>query len=168
MAKYAKSSGNRTNGTETIRPTASRLEAHPFTRDFPLECIDALAGCSANRDFRKGDYLWRQGDPAETFYLLFGGEVSVGMTTPNEGLVCIEALGAGDLLGWSWILAPHRWHFDAYAITDVRAMGINARCLRERCKMVPELHLELLRRLVPVIDHRLHVTRRKLLDMYAK
>lgn len=148
--------------------TAPRLAEHPFTRDFPVDCIDALAECSAGRDFRKGNYLWRQGDPAETLYLVFDGEVSLGMTTPNEGLLRIETLGAGDILGWSWILAPYRWHFDAYATTDVRAVGLNARRLRERCKMAPELHLELLRRLVPVIDHRLHMTRRKLLDMYAK
>jgi len=90
------------------------------------------------------------------------------MTTPDEGLLRIETLGAGDLLGWSWILAPYRWHFDAYAVTDVRAVGLNASCLRERCKMVPESHLELLKRLVPVIEHRLHMTRRKLLDLYAK
>lgn len=152
----------------TARSLESLLRDHPFIRGLDPKHVQALQECASPQEIPRGNYLWRQGDPAKTVYLLYEGEVSLGMTTPNEGLLRLETLSGGDVLGWSWILAPYRWHFDAYAVTAVRSVGLDAAGLRKHFEMDPELHLQMLVRLVPVIDRRLHATQRKLLDLYTK
>ena len=31
----------------------------------------------------------------------------------------IETLDAGEILGWSWLFPPYRWHFDAPRVEPV-------------------------------------------------
>ena len=31
----------------------------------------------------------------------------------------VQTIGPGDALGWSWLFAPHRWHFTARAVESV-------------------------------------------------
>ena len=35
-----------------------------------------------------------------------------------------------DVLGWSWLFPPYRWHLDARALAPVRALGFDGACLR--------------------------------------
>ena len=37
------------------------------------------------------------------------------------------------MIGWSWLFPPYVWHFDAQAITDVRATVFDGACLRGKC-----------------------------------
>lgn len=111
--------------------------------------------------------MWRQGDPAEVFFLICEGEVSLGIAIPGEGLVHIETVSEGEVLGLSWMLPPYRWHFDARAVGTVRAFALEAACLRRHCKMDSQLHYELLLRLMPVLSGRLDATRRKLIELHV-
>ena len=37
----------------------------------------------------------------------------------------IETIEAGEVLGWSWLFPPYRWHFDARALAPVRATAFD-------------------------------------------
>ena len=58
---------------------------------------------------------------------------------PARGPVTIETIEAGEVLGWSWLFPPYRWHFDARALSVVRATGFDGACLREKCESDPAL-----------------------------
>jgi len=143
------------------------LREHALVQDLDDNHVNALIDCATDERFREGEYLWRQGDSAEAFYLIRDGEVSLGITVPNEGSIHIETVAQGEVLGWSWMFPPYRWHFDARATKTVRAFALDACRLRERCQMDTQLHYELLIRLMPVIGDRLDATRRKLVDLYV-
>ena len=142
------------------------LTEHAFVRDLDEKHVNDLIACSADERFRKGEYLWRQGDLADVFYLIRDGEVSLGIAVPNKGPIHIETVAKGEVLGWSWMFPPYRWHFDARVTKPVRAFALDARCLRQKCQTDTQLHYELLIRLMPVIGDRLDATRRKLVDLY--
>ena len=78
------------------------------------------------RPLRGGQLLFREGDPADTFYLVRHGSVALETFVPARGPVMIETLEAGEVVGWSWLFPPYRWHFDA------RALSPCARQLRRR------------------------------------
>ncbi len=126
-----------------------------------------IAGCGRNRVYEAGDVLFREGDPAETFYLLRRGRVMLSTHVPARGDIAIETIEPGDVLGWSWLHAPHRWHFDAVASEDCGAVVFDGVCLRGKCDDDHELGYALLNRFAQVMIDRLQHTRLRLLDVYG-
>ena len=72
-----------------------------------------------------------------------------------------------DVLGWSWLIPPYRWRFDARAIDLTRAIALDGKCLRGKCDQDPRLGYELLKRVAAIMAERLHATRLQMLDVYG-
>ncbi len=128
---------------------------------------EAIAGCARNRVFGAGESLLHEGDPADTFYVVREGTVVVQREVPGRGAVTLETLGAGELLGWSWLLPPYRAAFDARAATTTHALAFDAACLRGKLDRDPALGYALLTVLAAVFTDRLHDARMRLLDLYG-
>ncbi len=126
-----------------------------------------IAGCGRNRVYEAGDVLFREGDPAESFYLLRRGRVMLSTHVPARGDIAIETIEPGDVLGWSWLHEPHRWHFDAVASEDCGVVVFDGVCLRGKCDADHELGYALLNRFAQVMIDRLQHTRLRLLDVYG-
>jgi CRP/FNR family transcriptional regulator, cyclic AMP receptor protein len=126
-----------------------------------------LAGCGKNVRFAAGARLFREGDRAETFFLVRHGSVALEAFVPTRGAVTIETIESGEVLGWSWLFPPYRWHFDARALSTVRATAFDAVCLREKCESDSELGYRLMQRFAQVLIERLQWTRLRLLDVYG-
>ena len=95
------------------------------------------------------------------------GSVAIESFVPTRGAVTIETIEAGDVLGWSWLFPPYRWHFDARALSIVRATVFDALCLRQKCESDAELGYALMGRFAQVLIERLQWTRFRLLDVYG-
>ena len=128
---------------------------------------EQLAGCAQTDGFAAGDLLFHEGEPANTFWILRHGRVALELHSPNRGSLLIETLDPGEVLGWSWLFPPFRWHFDARALTDVRAVAVDGACLRGKCDADPAFGYELMRRFSRVMVERLQATRVRLLDLYG-
>jgi CRP-like cAMP-binding protein len=131
------------------------------------ERLALLAGCAGNVHFAAGDYLFRQGDPADVFYVVRQGSVALETFVPTRGPVLIETIDPNDVIGWSWLFAPYRWHFDARALSVVRATGFDGTCLRKKCDDDAALGYDLMGRFAQVLMERLQWTRLRLLDVYG-
>jgi CRP-like cAMP-binding protein len=150
-----------------VRPIESLLLDVPFLEGLDDERLALLAGCAGNVHFRAEELLFRRGDRADTFYIVRHGTVAIETFAPPRGSFVIETLEAGEVLGWSWLFSPYRWHFDARALTDVRATGFDGACLRAKCDEDPALGYDLMSRFAQVIIERLQWTRLRLLDVYG-
>ena len=128
---------------------------------------DLIAGCVKNARFAPGDYLFRAGGPADAMYLIRAGRVALEVSAPGRGTVVFQTLGEGDLAGLSWLVPPWRWTHDARAMETVRAIAIDAACLRGKCEADPALGYEMMKRFMPVLVGRLHATRLQMLDVYG-
>ncbi|MGA8248129.1 MAG: cyclic nucleotide-binding domain-containing protein [Nocardioides sp.] len=146
---------------------AERLTDHPFFAGLPPDSIDLVAGCAKNARFRAGEYLYREGQPADTFFVVRHGRVALEMRTPT-GSTVIDTAEEGEVLGWSWLVPPYRWTFDGRAVDDVRAVCFDGACLRGKCTDDPELGYAFLQRVVGVMSARLHSARVRLLDLYGR
>jgi CRP-like cAMP-binding protein len=139
----------------------------PFFEGLPEDEIALIAGCGRNVRFDAGETIFRQGDAADTFYVVRHGTVAVGNFVPPRGELVIETLESGDLLGWSWLFPPYRSHFDARALSTVRATQFDGACLRDKCAADPVLGRDLMERFAQVLIERLQWTRLRLLDVYG-
>ena len=143
------------------------LRQHPFFQGMEDKHVELIAGCARNVRFDEGHVIFREGDPADHFYLIREGLASVQLSIPNRGLTTVHTVGEGDVLGWSWLFPPHRWHFDAHALTAVRATSFDGICLRGKCDADPALGYELVSRFAQTLIERLQWTRLRLLDVYG-
>ncbi len=132
--------------------------------DFHLSLV---AGCGKNQVFKAGEYLMRERESADSFYVIREGRVALEIFAPERGALVIETLRPGELLGWSWLVPPYVSHLDARATEETRAIAFDAACLRGKSDEDPALGYELLRRFVPVMVERLQATRVQLLDVYG-
>jgi CRP/FNR family cyclic AMP-dependent transcriptional regulator len=128
---------------------------------------ELIAGCGQNVIFGPGEYVFREGDPANTFYALRRGAVALEIAPPAQPPLVIETLHAGDVLGWSWLFPPYRVRYDARATDEVHAIAFDGACLRDKCDTDHDLGYDLMRRFAQVITERLQATRIRLLDVYG-
>ena len=143
------------------------IASSPVFAGMPAEYLTLVAGCGRNVGFEEGALLFREGDVADTFYLVRRGRVAFELNTPDRGGIVIETVDSGDVVGWSWLFPPYRTHFDARAVEEVRAIAFDGACLRGKCEEDPRLGYELMQRFAQVMIDRLQHTRFRLLDVYG-
>lgn len=143
------------------------LAHHPFFQGLEPRYVQLVAGCGSNVKFEAGEFLFKEGQEANAFFLIRRGKIAVEAFAAERGSLIIDTLNDGDILGWSWLIPPYNWHFDAKAVELTRAIALDARCLRAKCEEDHDLGYELLKRFSQIIEERLQATRVQLLDLYS-
>ena len=121
----------------TIRDLEQTLPDHPFFEGFDHETIALLAGCAHNVHFRPDELVFQEGQRADAFYLVRHGRVAIELHRPAGGPGILDTVEEGGVLGFSWLVPPYRWLFDARATEDTRAVSFDATCLRTKCDADP-------------------------------
>ena len=139
------------------------LAGHPFLSGLGDRHLDLLVGCASNVRFDEGQFILREGEEANQFYLIRHGKVALEVSALGRGPIIILTLGEGEVLGWSWLVPPYRWRFDARAVELTRAIVLDGRCLRTKSEEDHDLGYELLKRFAHIIEKRLAATIMQLL-----
>ena len=150
-----------------MRTIEQYLPDHPFFDGLDEDALALLAGCATNRHFVPGKQLFREGEPADTFFVIRYGRVALEMRLPT-GSVVLDTAEQGEVVGWSWLVPPYRWTFDARALDETGVVAFDGACLRAKCQSDPALGYALLQRVVHVMSDRLHSARVRLLDLYGR
>ena len=150
--------------TETLERV---LLSHPLLYGCDPLYIQSLLECASNVTFNNGDVIFRQGEDADQFYLIRHGRVVLEISTPGCAAITLQTVGEGDFLGWSWMITPYRWHFDARAVELTRAILVDGMCIRQKCEADHDFGYEVMRRVTRMMEDRLQATRLQLLDIYC-
>ena len=142
------------------------LAEHPFAHGLEERHLALLTGCAANVRFEAGQIIFREGEAANQFYLVREGKLAIEVFAAERGALTILTVGPGEVLGWSWLVPPYCWKFDACALELTRAVALDGKCLRTKAEQNHDLGYELLRRIAQVMDARLHATRLQLMNVY--
>ena len=143
------------------------LGEHPFLQGMSPEHVKLLVGCASNVVFKPGEFIIREGQPANSFFFIREGQVQIETHVPNEGTITISTRHEGEVFGWSWLVPPYKWHFDARAGDRVRAIAMDGKCLRDKCDEDHDLGYEIMKRFSLIIAERLEATRLQLMDIYG-
>ena len=149
---------------QTLEPY---LVEHPFLKGIDPRHLNIIVGCASNVSFDAEQYILHEGEEAANFFIIHHGKVALEIFTSDRGPITIQTIGEGDVLGWSWLIPPYHWHYDARAIEPTSAIALDAKCLRIKCEEDHDLGYELLKRFAHVITQRLEATRLQLLDVYG-
>jgi len=149
-------------------PEASIAE-HPFVAGFDPEHIEVLESCLIGRhSWEAGTPILRRGDDADRCHLIVDGTIAIEIRAPGTAPRTILTLHGGELLGWSWLVEPHLWTFDARAVEDSSAFALDAQRLRDEIEDDCGFGLVLITRVTKAIVNRLKATRLQVLDVYNR
>jgi CRP/FNR family transcriptional regulator, cyclic AMP receptor protein len=156
------------NPSIETEPLATRVALHPFLAGMNRTQLALLTDCAMAAHFKTGQTILREGEFANRCYLIETGKVVV----ESGGKFCepmvIETIGAGDLLGWSWMFPPYIWHFTARAIEPTTAIFFFGTILREYCEKDHSLGYELLKRISAVMVKRLQAAHKQILSVCSR
>ncbi len=144
------------------------LAGHQFTRGMPADYVAALSGAAKHIKVPARYRLFDEGGTADRFWLIQAGQVALDMSVPGRGLVVIETLGMGDVIGWSWLYPPYQWRLGAVALRPTQAFEVDGPAVRQMCAADAGFGYELTRRFLAVVVHRLQATRTRLIDISAQ
>jgi CRP/FNR family cyclic AMP-dependent transcriptional regulator len=132
---------------------------HPFLKGFKAEHLEVLAANALPAHFDSGEVIFREGEMANRFYLLIEGVVVLETYTKDRGCALVDKIGAGDVLGWSWLFPPYYWRMDARSVQPTNAIFFYGTRLREEAASDHDLGYDLMRRVASVAIARLQAAR---------
>ena len=153
---------------ETVPPLAKAIATHRFVAGIKPEHLKRLVDAAMFRKFDRDEVVFREGDPANRFYLISHGKIALESRRNDESAPLVQFVGAGEVLGWSWLFPPYYWHFDARAVEPTSAIFFYGTRLREQCEHDPEFGYDLMKRVAAIVIKRLQSARLELLQLQQK
>jgi CRP/FNR family cyclic AMP-dependent transcriptional regulator len=139
---------------------------------FPGLSADELNGLSIiarETSFQRGDCIFHEGDTAHSLYLLLEGWVDVLIDTEarddRRGLMM--TLTAGDIFGWSAVVAPYVYTASAVCASPVKAISLGRLELQALFEIDQEFYCTIVTKICHVIASRLHATRLQMASLFV-
>src|SRR5574342_147052 len=99
-----------------MRTLETYLAEHPFMKGLKQHHIEIIVGCASHVQFDAEQFILREGEEANNFYVILHGKVALEIFTPDRGSITIQTIGEGEVLGWSSLIPPYQCRFDAQVI----------------------------------------------------
>lgn len=141
--------------------------AAPKVSTLPPEHRERLMAFAEDVHFESGHRLFEEQQHADRFWIVKTGAVTLDAKVPGRGSPVIDTLRHGELVGLSWLFPPYLCQSGAEAMTPVRAYEFDATAVRSMCRTDAEFGASVVYWVGQILAHRLHVTRVRLLDLYA-
>jgi CRP-like cAMP-binding protein len=110
-----------------IQQIASKINRVDLFKELPSRDFKSIAPAVQIRKYRKGESIYRKGDPADLFFIIADGEVDI--FDPNPEAQVPERLGRYDLFGWKACLTSTPYAVTATAKTELTLWSIPKRCI---------------------------------------
>lgn len=133
---------------------------------FNSDELDTVANVSRQRELEADTLLFQEGEPARNLYLVESGDVLIEIETATGKNLPIQRLSSRDVLGWSWLVPPKEWKFDARTVDEARVLEVDGQELESVFESNLELGNRFKDRLIEMLAERVTQIRYKLLDIY--
>lgn len=144
------------------------IREHLFFKHFKEEEIDILVNCSSLVSFNENEYLTTAKKDSKIFYLILSGSVSLQLFSHERGIIELETIQSGEFIGWSWLVAPYKWHFDSVAMENTKTICFDAVDMKKEMEKNPEFGYKMYKIFTSIIIERLQAERANILDVYDK
>ena len=144
------------------------ITAHPLFHGMKPAHLEALLDGATTANLKTGDVLFKEGEPANQFFLIERGQMALEAHEPRDGTALVQTLDTGDLLGWSWLFPPFVWHFRARAVEPTRIIAMSGARLLVNAERDHDFGYELMKRVSQVLIHRLQATRKTMLQLLCE
>jgi len=143
---------------------ADYLSTHEFFSGLTEDLRGLLCKSANLLEIKKGHVLFRHGEHANKFYIIRNGCISVQIPAIMGPALEIQSLCADQVLGWSWLISPYQWHFQAIAEEDSKLLEFDGSSILGQCEQEPKFGYELLKKIAALMSERLDASRLRMMD----
>lgn len=129
--------------------------------------VDFLTEHARVRRLAKNEVLFHYGEKATHFYLIVSGQISIEVAAIEGPTLELQELGAGATVGWSWLIAPHRWAFQARAMVPTELVEFDGEAVLARCESDPAFGYAVLKRFSTLMSERLQSARQRMMEEWS-
>ncbi len=140
------------------------LDEQKFFSGLDSEYLDFLADHAVSRSVKSDEVLFRHGKKADSFYLVTAGRINLEVAAIEGPPLELQSLGEDAIIGWSWLIPPYEWHFQARAVEDAKIIRFDGDAIFERCEKDPDFGYELLKRFSGLMSERVSSAREKMMQ----
>lgn len=140
------------------------IRDHAFTRGLTEAQIASLASLASEVTFEENQVILVNGQRSTSLYLVVEGSVAVELYTRGF-TVCVQAVGMGQVFGWSALLDHQDTTFQVRARERTTALRLEGSALSAMFQRDPQLGVELLRRTLKVVAGRVRATEARFAEM---
>jgi CRP-like cAMP-binding protein len=120
-----------------------------LNRDF----VKKVMNIAEKRSYRKGDFLFHEGDPAANFYILIKGQVKLMIGETSQMVYTVDR--AGEAFGWSSLIERDTYSASGECMEETLLQKIDSRALLNILEQDPINGLIFIKRLAGLIGNRL-------------
>lgn len=143
------------------------LASQALFSGLPEDHLVFLSENAVEESFHEGEILARQGERADRFLLVLEGELVVEVPAIAGPKLEIARLGAGQIFGWSWLIEPYKWHFNARSTGPIRVLDFDGSAILRHCEEDPRFGYALFKRFSSLMATRLEAAQRKMMDEWS-
>lgn len=118
-------------------------------------------------EIANGEVLFRSGEPAKSFFLLVDGEISIEIPAVSGPTLRVQRLTPVRVLGWSWLLPPFKWSFNAKGERDSKLIAFDGEAVLEACEADPAFGYEVIKRFSGLMAERLDAAHRRMMEQWS-
>lgn len=142
------------------------IAGNSFFTGMQKDHLDFLVSTAHFIGAETGEILFRKGEPAKTFYLALSGQVTVEVPAIQGPGLQLQTLGANQMIGWSWLIDPYRWDFQARVISASEMIEFDGEAILAQCEKDNAFGYDLFKRFTNMMSERLTSARRKMMDQW--
>ncbi len=147
--------------------TSALTTKHPFLIEMEPRHAEIILQGAIEQQFQPGEIIFREGEPANRFYLVNWGEVALEIQCPSNGTVFIQTLRGGDVLGWSWLFPPFAWNLQARVVKPTSVIACDGAHLLVTAEEDDDFGHALMKRVAHIAIQRLQSARRQLIQVQS-
>jgi CRP/FNR family transcriptional regulator, cyclic AMP receptor protein len=135
-------------------------EQSELLKDLTAEEVERILALGTRIAVPSGTSLFRLGDPAERLFLIERGQIRLTLPMRVRGReedVVVEERTAGQTVGWSALIPPHKFTLAATAPLETEVIALPREELRKYLAANPTLGYKITLNLAIVIGHRLQL-----------
>lgn len=150
--------------TMTHNEIVNAIANDPFFSGASEDALTFLADHAAPRRLAADEVLFRFGASAENFYLIREGAVTLEVAALEGPSLELQTLGENAILGWSWLISPYRWSFQARAELPSELLEFDGKAVLEHCEDEPAFGYDMFKRFSGLMSKRLQEARQRMID----
>ena len=131
----------------------------------PKSLLKEIAAISKEASFKKGDFVFREGEKADKLHFLLDGSIAlrVKLTSRPDSVTVSFVSSPFQSFGWSGVVPPYHYTSSAECDEDSHLLIIPAEPFMKLLEQNPESGFKVMQRIAVIITDRLRNSRQALL-----
>jgi len=145
---------------------ADELKRHAFFLVFGEQELEKIGMVTQKNTYKKGDVIYKKGDPAQKFFVVSKGVVSLREFQPGDTIgIAFETRSAGEVFGVASLMPTKTYTLTAVCQDDTELLEVDVKGSEEIIQWAPSVGYIFMKEVAQIYFERYRLCKRQLYQM---